>query len=165
LAAEGFATDEIVFEAAVDLRYRQQVHEVTTPLKNPEQLDDDSIEQLVADFETLYQRRFGKGSAYREAGMEMTLFRLSAKGLLERPRLVSEPSGLPDPKDARKNRRRAFIATQGMKSVDVYDFTLLRPGHVIQGPAIINTPITTVVLQARQIGSIDGYRNLTIDLV
>jgi N-methylhydantoinase A len=165
LAAEGFAADEIVFEAAVDLRYRQQVHEVTTPLKSPEQLDDDSIEQLIADFETLYQRRFGKGSAYREAGMEMTLFRLSAKGLLERPKLVSEPSGPADASAARNGRRRAFIAAQGMSSVDVYDFTLLCPGHMIQGPAIINTPITTVVLQSRQVGSVDGYRNLTIDLV
>ena len=166
LTAEGFAADQIVFEAAVDLRYRQQVHEVTTPLKNPQHLDDASVERLIEDFETLYQRRFGKGSAYREAGMEMTLFRLSAKGLLGRPNLVSEPCGPEDASAARKGSRRAFIAAaQGMKDVDVYDFALLRPGHVIQGPAIINTPITTVVLQSRQIGRVDGYRNLTIDLV
>ena len=98
--------------------------------------------------------------------MEMTLFRLSAKGLLERPNLVGEPCGPEDPSAARKGTRRAFIAAaQGMTDVDVYDFTRLRPGHVIYGPAIINTPITTVVLQSGQTGRVDGLRNLTIDLV
>ena len=34
---------------------------------------------------TRVSRRIGKGSAYREAGIEMKLFRLTARGLLKKP--------------------------------------------------------------------------------
>ena len=39
----------------------------------------------------------------------------------------------------------------------------LAPGNVVVGPAVIHTPITTIVLQAGQVGSMDGYRNMVID--
>ena len=42
----------------------------------------------------------------------------------------------------------------------VYDDS--RPGHVVAGPAIIWTPITTVVVQASQAATIDGHRNVVI---
>lgn len=166
LAVEGFAPDRIALQASVDLRYRHQVHEVTTPLANVESLNGESVDRLVAEFETLYERRFGQGSAYREAGVEMTLFRLTAKGLLEKPNQAPEACGSANSEAARKGERRAFIAgSDCFKDVGVYDFPRLRPGNVVTGPAIINTPITTIVLQDRQVGSLDGYRNLTIDLV
>ena len=94
----------------------------------------------------------------------MTLFRLTARGLLERPKL--EPSALsrPDPSKAKVGRRRVFVeAKNGMAEADIYDFERLAPGNVIEGPAVIHTPITTIVLQARQRGTVDGYRNVLID--
>lgn len=53
----------------------------------------------------------------------------------------------------------------GMVRSDIYDFERLQPGHVVVGPAVIHTPITTIVLQARQQGTLDGYRNVIIDFV
>ena len=50
-----------------------------------------------------------------------------------------------------------------MATADIFDFERLEPGNVVKGPAVIHTPITTIVLQARQTGSIDGYRNIVID--
>ena len=67
-------------EWSVDLRYSRQVHEVTTPVRGRTPLDDVALVQLAGDFETLYERKYGRGSAYREAGMEMTLFRLPLAG-------------------------------------------------------------------------------------
>jgi N-methylhydantoinase A len=50
-------------------------------------LDAGGLTNLIDDFESLYERKFGKGSAYREAGIEMTMFRLTASGLMQRPSL------------------------------------------------------------------------------
>jgi N-methylhydantoinase A len=55
------------------------------------------VRRLVDDFEALYERKYGKGSAYREAGIEMTMFRLTARGLMPRPHLPETPEGPPMP--------------------------------------------------------------------
>src|SRR5690606_13737702 len=83
LASEGFGRDSISMSWSVDFRYRRQVHEVTTPVRVETPLSDEGLKALVADFESLYERKFGRGTAYREAGIEMTMFRLTASGLLK----------------------------------------------------------------------------------
>ena len=113
---------------SVDLRYSRQVHEVTTPVRGATPLDEARSRRLVDDFEALYERKYGKGSAYREAGMEMTMFRLTARGLMDRAQAGADwrfPS--------RIRRRRAigrrpiFVeAKNGMADADIYDFQTTR---------------------------------------
>jgi N-methylhydantoinase A len=164
LEREGFTGDRVRLTWSVDLRYSRQVHEVTTVVRGRTPLDAAAVEALAHDFEALYERKYGKGSAFREAGIEMTQFRVSARGLLERPKLEPIPLGGADPGAARVGRRPIFVeAAGGMQPGDVYDFERLAPGNVIAGPAVIHTPITTIVLQARQRGTVDAYRNVAID--
>ena len=165
LKNEGFAGARVRLDWAVDLRYSRQVHEVTTPVRSATPLDERGVQQLADDFEAVYERKYGKGSAYREAGMEMTQFRLKACGLMERPKLEPLPLGAADASAARVARRPIFVEAQGgMREADIYDFERLVPGNVVTGPAVIHTPITTIVLQAGQRGSCDAYRNINIDL-
>jgi N-methylhydantoinase A len=91
LAEEGFNERQVRLDRAVDLRYLRQVHEVTTPIRGSGSLNAVVLEQLVSDFETLYERKYGKGSAYREAGVEMTMFRLTARGVGGRAKLEPIP--------------------------------------------------------------------------
>jgi len=151
-------------EWSVDLRYARQVHELTTPVRASTPLDDQGLAMLISDFEALYERKFGKGSAYREAGIEMKLFRLTARGLLQKPEVPKLPFRGVDPKDALIGRRDIFVeARGGMAPADIYDFEKLQPGNVLSGPAVIHTPITTIVLQEGQRGSVDEYRNVIIE--
>jgi N-methylhydantoinase A len=164
LEAEGFKGDRAQFEWSVDLRYSRQVHEVTTPVKAKTPLDEKGVANLVADFEALYERKYGKGSAFREAGVEMTMFRLTARGLMDRPKMEPLPLVDSDSNAAKIGRRQIFVeAENGMALADIYDFEKLEPGNVVRGPAVIHTPITTIVLQSRQVGTVDGYRNVIID--
>jgi N-methylhydantoinase A len=50
-----------------------------------------------------------------------------------------------------------------MADAEIYDFSKLAPGNIVPGPAVIHTPITTIVLQDKQRGTMDGYRNVLID--
>ena len=50
-----------------------------------------------------------------------------------------------------------------MAPADVYDFTRIRPGNEIAGPAVIHTPITTIVVQDAQRARMDALRNIVID--
>jgi N-methylhydantoinase A len=164
LESEGFAADKTRMEWSVDLRYSRQVHEVTTPVHAEKPLDAAGFERLVADFEALYERKYGKGSAYREAGVEMTMFRLSARGLMTRPWIEKAALGGADPVRAHIGRRDIFVdARGGMAQADIYDFAKLAPGNVVKGPAVIHTPITTIVIQDRQTGRVDAWRNIVIE--
>ena len=155
LAEEGFGEDRIRLDYAVDLRYARQVHEVTTPLRARGELADADIAALVDDFEALYERKYGKGSAYRDAGMEMTMFRLTARGLMARPVIEKLALGPSDPGAAHLGRRDIFVeAAGGFASGDIYDFERLAPGNIIAGPAVIHTPITTMVVQRGQSGRV-----------
>jgi N-methylhydantoinase A len=163
LAAEGISPDRMRMEWSVDLRYSRQVHEVTTQVSASTPLDDAGLARLVDDFEALYERKYGKGSAYREAGIEMTMFRLTARGLMPRPSLPEEPEGPPDPSAAHIGVRRIFDATSGgMIEGQIYDFTRLVPGMEVAGPAVIHTPITTIALHGGQRGRVDRWRNVVV---
>lgn len=156
LAAEGIPPDRIRIDRAVDLRYSRQVHEVTVPMAG-------DLPRLVDDFEALYERKFGKGSAYREAGVEMTAFRLTARGLMPRPALPEEPEGPADATPARLGTRLMLDLTAGgMASGGVYDFTRMRAGMAIDGPAVIHTPITTIAVQGGQTARMDRWRNIVV---
>jgi N-methylhydantoinase A len=164
LKDEGFFGDRVKLDWSIDLRYSRQVHEVTTMVRSATPLDDAAFHRLISDFEAQYERKYGKGSAFREAGVEMTMFRLTARGLMERPRLEPLPLAGKDAWGAKLGRRPIFVdAKNGMAEADIYDFRKLCPGNIVIGPAVIHTPITTIVLQDKQRGSMDGYRNILID--
>jgi N-methylhydantoinase A len=165
LAAEGFVGDQVILEWFVDLRYSRQVHEVTTPLRSPLPLTEEGLELLSKDFETLYERKYGKGSAFREAGIEMTQFRLTARGLLDHPDMSGAKKIGEDASPALISRRAIFVESKSaMVESDIYDFTLLNPGNIVRGPAVIHTPITTIVVQDNQRAVMDQFRNIVIEL-
>lgn len=165
LEAEGFTGEATRFDWSVDLRYRRQVHEVTTPVRAETPLDAAGLAGLIDDFESLYERKFGKGSAYREAGIEMTMFRLTASGLMQRPQLPVEPEGEAACDGARIGRRPIFVEARGkLVEADIYDFARLSPGNRFKGPAVIHTPITTIAVQDGQTARMDGYRNIVLEM-
>lgn len=165
LVSEGFDDDHIVFERSIDLRYGRQVHELRTPVPFSGPFDAAGLASVADGFEALYERRFGQGSAYREAGMEMTRFRLTGRGVLERGTPVPAALEGEDASAARSGTRRAYSVGAGaMIDMPLYDFERLRPGNAVAGPAIVHTPITTLVLQQGQTGQVDALRNIIVDV-
>lgn len=165
LRSAGFDDETIRMDWSVDCRYARQVHELTTPVRATTPLDKAGLDSLIDDFEQLYERKFGKGSAYREAGIEMKQFKLQANGLLKKPEMPSLALEGEDSSQALMGQRNIFVEAVGkLAPANIYDFNKLQPGNVVQGPAVIHTPITTIVLQAKQRGSVDAYRNVLIEL-
>jgi N-methylhydantoinase A len=163
LRAEGFGDADIRVTRSIDMRYRRQVHMLTTPVVGNGRLSAENMEQTLALFEQLYQEKYGKESAYREAGIELVSFRLRGAGALKKPEFRVQDLGPADPSAARVARREAWVhQARAMQPVDGYQFDLLAPGHVVPGPAIIWTPITTVVISPDQAARVDEFKNLVI---
>lgn len=163
LAADDFEESQTVFNCSVGMRYRLQVHELYVPLANAI-FSAESIDTMMRDFEQQYERRYGKGSAYKEAGMEITQCRVSAHGLMPRPKLFKGSKTSSNLSQAKIGDRQIFINNgQCFASAEIYDFNLLQPGNEIAGPAVIHTPVTTIVVQNNQHAFIDDFMNTTIE--
>jgi N-methylhydantoinase A len=122
------------------------------------------VQRVIHDFEHLYEQKFGRGSAFRGAGMEMTSFRLTARGLMPRPKIEKFSLNGSSADAAKMGDRNIFIAAKKSTGrASIYDFTKLRPGNAIKGPAVIQTPITTIAIQDCQTGRMDEFRNIVIE--
>ena len=63
-----------------------------------------------------------------------------------KPALPDLPLEGADPGAARAGQRLAWWPGQGWEQTPVYDADALRPGHQLGGPAIVEAPLTTVVV-------------------
>jgi N-methylhydantoinase A len=158
LREEGFERSDMRLQRAIDMRYRRQVHIVTVPFA-------ESLERTIDLFERLYEEKYGPQSAYREAGIELVSFRVRGVGAVGRHEFRAEQLGAADAGGALVEHVSAWVDKAGeLQDVPGYDFERLRPGNVIDGPAIVWTPITTLVVPSGQSASVDEYRSLVVSI-
>lgn len=163
LADEGFSGAQISLRRSIDMRYRRQVHILTVPVAGDGPLSEDSLEQTIQLFERLYEEKYGKESAYREAGIELVSFRLRGEGAVRKPEFTVQDMADRDASHAIVKTVESWVDKHSMlEQVPGYDFNLMQPGNALEGPAIIWTPITTLVVAPGQIAAVDEYKNLVI---
>jgi N-methylhydantoinase A len=168
LRNDGFADDDVTITHSVDISYRRQVHILTVPVTlsgdpSGTRVTAADLEDAVERFERLYRQKYGEGSGYRDAGVELVTFRARGAGLLTKVEPETDEPGSVDASDALVETRLAWVAEhEQTEEVRGYDFTKLRAGNEIQGPAIIWTPITTVVVNASHLVRVDQHRNLVL---
>ncbi len=160
LMVAGFKREAISTERSVYMRYRQQVHVIPTPVDVKENLSEADIESVCNRFEALYAERYGKEAGYREAGMEMVSFHIRGIAHLQRPDWLEQPRGGSDPAAAYVETRDSYFGK--IMKARCYDFTKLAAGNEVVGPAIIWTPITTIVVQPGQTAACDPHKNIVI---
>jgi N-methylhydantoinase A len=164
LADEGFSTEKVSLEWIVEMRYGRQVHQISTPLRGQLPVTSAMLSELQTHFEQLYEQRYGRGSSYRAAGIELVTFRLKARGLMSRLQMEPVALGSSSASHAERGKRPIFIGEIGaLKPVTVYDFDRMVPGNVVSGPTVVHSKMTTVVIHGGQIARMDGLRNLILE--
>jgi N-methylhydantoinase A len=141
------------------LRYRRQVHEVEVEVPGGP-LDAAGVDALVDRFERKYEALYGQGTGLRAAGIEVSTFRVEATAPVPRPRLEALPAGTTA--DARVGTRAVYGRDGGAREVAVYRGERLGAGSRVAGPAIVEHPGTTIVLEAGQCAEVDQYGNTVI---
>jgi N-methylhydantoinase A len=166
LRAGGFEDRDILIRRSLDMRYGYQVHELNVLLLHgTTRLEEKDIDALCSRFDELYEQAYGQGSAYREAGREIISFRVSATGKLPRPKIKKYSQANGNPRDSLKGKRDVYFQEHhGFVSAAVHDFDGMQPGVEIAGPAIIETPVTTIVINPKDLAVLDDYRNVRIQL-
>jgi N-methylhydantoinase A len=92
-------------------------------------------------------------------------FRVVAIGELNKPRLRKYPIEKNRAEAALKTERKAYFEeARDFIPTKIYDYGRLAPGSEISGPAIIETPITTIVINPNDRATMDEYYNIRMVL-
>jgi len=162
LRGDGFSDKDIISKRYVGMKYRRQIHELLIPVPLG-QLDGNVLDQLSDDFERTYERLYGQGAGFREAGIEIASFKVEGLGRIKKPVMAEQPLGPPDPSKAVKATREVFFRKLGgFKKTNIYNIEKLQAGNVIEGPSVVETPVTTIVIHPGQRADVDAYLNLVI---
>ena len=144
-----------------DMKFRLQIHRVEVPVPGG-LLTAPDAETLMQTFSDQYETLYGKGSAFKDAGMEIGVLRLAAAGGIPRPSLQTQAqsadAALVGERDVYWRELQRFTPTH------VYTGMSLAAGSRIDGPAIIEMPETTIVLRPHSVGQLDSYGNFVIEL-
>ncbi len=167
LAADGIEPDRAHVHFEADLRFARQVWELNIALP-PGPVDQAAVTALVEEFRAEYVRRYGAGSMMLGAPVELVTLRAvgvvpTVKPPVTSGRLRAVRSGTPAPV-AGERRVRVGRGTRGRRRVPVVDGTALRPGHVIDGPAVVDERDTTVWVPEGARATVDRQGTLAIAL-
>jgi N-methylhydantoinase A len=135
-----FSGPAIVTRSA-DMRYGEQVFEITVELDGVDWTHPDLLPQIVERF----HRRHEELYTYSLLDQETVLVnaRVAVTGVLAE--LPHEPALPETPAAAPRAHRRIYV--DDWISAQIYDFDSLAPGQPIAGPAIVEGTMTTVLLR------------------
>jgi N-methylhydantoinase A len=143
LEADGFAGDTIELQRSVTMKYAGQIHSLQVDVQD-DVMRERSFELLQDHFDVVYDRIFGTGAGYREAGSEIMSFKVKGVARVERTTIAAEASGGDAAAMATRSRDVYWGSAGGYVDTPVLAGTDLRPGAPVAGPMIIELPDTSV---------------------
>lgn len=157
LLSEGVVSDDVAIERHIDVRYIGQEYYLRIPVGDGT-LD---ITKLGTDFNDEHERNYGY--ATREFPCEMVNLRVTALGLVERPTFPEYPDRQAGDGPLEPSMRRSVYFDGEFVDTGIYKIDTLRSGDCIDGPAVIEDPRSTVVIQPGQRVSVDRLRNIHLE--
>jgi N-methylhydantoinase A len=144
---------------SADIRYRRQAHSLMVPVAGG-QIDGDAMRAMIERFESMYEDTYGKGSGFREAGVEISALRVSTIGRTAKPRLTV----IDDVRPAPTIHTRAVYEPTLRHEVQaqIVQWDELPVGFRIEGPGVIEHATTTVYVGPTQRAELDEHGNLII---
>lgn len=164
--AEDLGTDRVEFTLELEMRFGLQPH--TTRIVSPRMFidGDEDCEEIYRAFEREYSRIFSKAATYLKGGVEILSFILWSVIRTQRIALPTFDLVGADPSAARKGSRPTFWGEErGWVDTPVYDLESLQPGNHLEGPAVVEAPDTTVLVDPGWELEIDQHRNAVIERV
>lgn len=158
LHAQGVDITAVEYERYVDVRFRPQIFDMSVDVSRYPFAKAD-VDTLIEHFITSYEARFGTGSAFRAAGIEISAFRIVARARLQRS-ASSEAAGVKHHPSSAGTRR--VYSGGAWREAAVYGEGAIRPGFAFEGPAIVEFDDTTLVVGDGQRAEVDRFLNVTI---
>jgi len=156
LSGDGLNQQEATFVLELDMLYGGQFH-VKRALSPRLSLQTPEDVKAVCDaFNKEFSEAFSPFVVNPEGGIFIETFILKAIVPMQKIHLPKMALEGHDPASARKGQRPVYWAeTKDFRDTPIYSYESLRPGNVLEGPAILEGEYTTVVVPPSMHFSID----------
>ena len=134
-----------VINFSVEARYQEQVWEIEVPLARPEFASDGDVAALVENFHDTHDALF----AVRDTGSDVEVLTWVAhvSCSLQDTDALKPPSA--PGRSGAGGTRNAYFPDQGVIDTPVYQVQDLETGRRYPGPLLVESPVTTLVVDAR----------------
>lgn len=160
LERDGVAEADRSITYTLEMRYGVQVHTVQLNIDRDTYLAAD-FDKISTEFDAGYDKLYGKGSGYADAGRFVTGFIVKGYGQLPIPAREAASGSQKDASAALAGSRQAYFGSAFQDSA-IYRYDELEAGNEILGPAIIEAAETTIVVPPSRVASVDPYLNVRI---
>ncbi len=143
---------------SLDMRYGEQIFEISVPLKDIDLDAGDLIEQVIAAFHARHEELYSYSIPEQE--VVLVNLRLSVVGVMN-----AMPAELPVTAAYElqpKSQRRVYL--DEWADVPVYNLDVLGAGTRVSGPAVIESRTTTILLLADDHATVTGTGWLDIEV-
>jgi N-methylhydantoinase A len=158
LAAEGFDPQDAIYTLELDMLYGGLIHSKRTATPGLFLQDEEDVWKFYKRFEQEFSESFSPLVVNLPGGVYIDTFVLKATVPSHKVDLVARELHEADASAAQKGSRQAYWpGLKAWSETPVYDQTRLLPGNHIQGPAIIESEYTTIVIPSEMSYRVDPY--------
>lgn len=143
-------------QRSADMRYGEQIFEVAVPLDGI----DFARPDLTAALAEAFHRRHEELYTYAMPDQEAVLVNARVAVVGGLPALPQEPDVPAREAAGPRAMRRVHLGV--WREVGVYDLEALAPGQVIEGPAVVESATTTVMLRQGDVATVTAFGWLDI---
>jgi N-methylhydantoinase A len=143
---------------SVDLRYGEQVYEISVPLDGLDVSAPGLMNALVSRFHRLHNELY----TYSRPAQDVVMINARIAIIGDLPAPPAEPESLHSRPAAPRTHRQIYL--DGDRRVPVYDMEALARDQVVPGPALVEAATTTVLLRSDDQATVTRHGWLDIDV-
>ena len=150
--------EEVEFRPYARLQYMGMLDdlEVDSPTDT---LEISDIKEITSRYDRRFEEIFKRGTKSPELGYAVT--KLIGVGAIPvvKPEIPSHDLSSEKPDEAAAKGTRNIYWEGSWHEASIWEWDLVRPGNRIKGPAVIESPVTTLLLPPDSETYLDQYRN------
>ena len=158
LEKEGIPREKVHFRHGISARYIGQIATWEAPVVKGRVETVQDVDAVIGSFEKVYTTIYPAAARFPEVGYQITEVYVEAIGEKIRPAIpVYEIKDRRPAQEASKGQRQVYI-DGGWTEFDIWEMDMLNAGNRVEGPAIIEHPMTTLVVPPQNYVEFDKHR-------
>ena len=156
LLAQGVGGEAVEIHYSADMRYLDQIYEVTVPLPDATLADSEFLARLTSNFHRRYQELY----SYSQQDQEVRLVTLRAAAVGKLPR-IAQLDRIGDEKAVSPVGSRPVYFGE-WRQAPTYAADSLPPGTEIPGPAVLESDFTTILVWPGDYATVDSMGGIEL---
>ena len=150
LAAQGLPENALELICSADMRYLDQIYEVTVPIPDPSLPDSQFLALLVSNFHRRYEELY----SYNQQDQEVRLVTLRVTAVGKLPRISQGERSTANASALPTSSRDIYLGE--WQQAPVYAAGSLPAGAEIAGPALLESDFTTILVWPGDTATVDS---------